>query len=96
MQLGRIICSQSELGQMLGVNVKCAQFPFPLIIPAMCMSAPRPSPACGMCQLRSLVSAEGSETISLRWSRSVPTVTFHLSVLTERLFLSTCKLPPSL
>ena len=31
---------------LLGVNVKCAQFPFPLIIPAMCMSAPRPSPAC--------------------------------------------------
>ena len=31
---------------LLGVNVKCAQFPFPLIIPAMCMSAPRPSSAC--------------------------------------------------
>ena len=83
---------------LLGVNVKCAQFPFPLIIPAMCMSAPRTSPAC-VCVSSGHwwgVRDQSEETISLHWSRSVPTVTFHLSVLTERLFLSPSVLPPSL
>ena len=76
---------QSEL--MLGVNVKCVQFPFhPDYLWSSCINicpqAPGlmrvTSPAGEECVMAQVSVKWIRYPISLHWSRSVPTVTFHL------------------